>query len=656
MVPPATPGSWDRQRRVLLVFVAVVFTYVFLANSWVGDDAYITFRVSDNLIHGFGARWNVAERVQVYTNPLWMLLMAGASLVSGEFFYTSLVISLALCLAAVLTGVIALRGGAKGWLLFALLLSSKAFIDYTSSGLEYPLGYLLLAVFVVRLRVPDRRGVDDSSRRLVETVAIASLAFLNRADTLLLYLPAIAWLIWRHARKADWRLAARILAASAPAWGWLVFALVYYGFPFPNTYYAKVATGAPRWLQIQQGLAYTANSLRFDPITLGTIAVALGLSWTLKSVRVLVVGIGALAYVGYTMWVGADFMAGRFFSLPFLAAAMMVAESAQSRRAALAGIAALLAFNLINPLAPVKTGAFYEMGWPWRLQNGIKDERGGYHRATNVLLFEPFTALPDHQWVREGKSLRASSDPVAVRPSIGFIGFFAGPAKYVIDINALTDPLLARLPMSAAIYFDFWTSHYDRPIPEGYIESRRDGKNLLTDPLIREYFDELLLVTTGPVFSGRRARAIWDLNWGRYRRFQDLVTAARPLDIGVRAGGRRFQTDVGEVDGDKFVRTTGRAGYLLLGPRMQLQAGEYQVRWTGTTEAPGTPVDGWAEVCVNQCRNRIGRTLLVAPAEANGIVGELAFRLAKEADDVEFRVYTEAGTALRLQHVRLTRK
>ncbi|MCX6552082.1 MAG: hypothetical protein NTY02_13965, partial [Acidobacteria bacterium] len=75
-----------RLQGPLFAVVLVVFAWIFLANSWVGDDAYITFRVSDNLIHGYGLRWNVAERVQAYTNPLWMFVMAGGAAVTGEFY------------------------------------------------------------------------------------------------------------------------------------------------------------------------------------------------------------------------------------------------------------------------------------------------------------------------------------------------------------------------------------------------------------------------------------------------------------------------------------------------------------------------------------------------------------------------------------------
>ena len=49
---------------------------VVLSQAWVSDDAFITFRVIDNFVNGYGLRWNVDERVEVYTHPLWMLLLA----------------------------------------------------------------------------------------------------------------------------------------------------------------------------------------------------------------------------------------------------------------------------------------------------------------------------------------------------------------------------------------------------------------------------------------------------------------------------------------------------------------------------------------------------------------------------------------------------
>src|SRR5690242_16188482 len=67
----------------------VLLDVIVLRRAWVSDDAYITFRTVDNFIHGYGLTWNTAERVQAYTNPLWMLLVSIGSLVTREVFYTS---------------------------------------------------------------------------------------------------------------------------------------------------------------------------------------------------------------------------------------------------------------------------------------------------------------------------------------------------------------------------------------------------------------------------------------------------------------------------------------------------------------------------------------------------------------------------------------
>ena len=72
-----------------------------LTNAWVVDDAYITFRTVDNFIHNYGPTWNVDERVQAYTHPLWMFVISASAMVTGEVFFTSIAVSLICTLAAV---------------------------------------------------------------------------------------------------------------------------------------------------------------------------------------------------------------------------------------------------------------------------------------------------------------------------------------------------------------------------------------------------------------------------------------------------------------------------------------------------------------------------------------------------------------------------
>src|SRR5262249_4672184 len=348
-------------RRFVRVSLLVLFTYVFLANAWIGDDAHITFRSVWNFVHGYGLSYNPDERVQAYTHPLWMLTLAAAHFVTREFFFTVTAISY---FFSVLAGVVVLRRAktvGSAALTTVCLLSSKALIDYTASGLEYPLSYFLIALFYVNYF--ERRFDVPTPRELRFFTLIAALAFVNRADTSLLFVLPLAEITL-------WSLIARgrqtfrpLLVGALPAILWLAFATFYYGFPLPNTYYAKVANGIPAWLQHEQGWAYLFNSISHDPITLGTIALCL-----LFPVRVPGAmrrgAISAFLYVAYTVSSGGDFMGGRFFAMPFLVAVIGMVPDVERQLVPWLG-GALILYNLLVPIVPIKTTATYDAAWPW---------------------------------------------------------------------------------------------------------------------------------------------------------------------------------------------------------------------------------------------------------------------------------------------------
>ena len=389
------------------------------------------------------------------------------------------------------------------------------------------------------------------------------MAFLNRSDSILLYVGPLTYLAWfahgpRIACGSRCTLQSRshLLRRGCCS----RTSITDFHFPIPIT--RRSRPGFHGALQLRQGLAYVANSINFDPLTLGLIGLTAVVAFQRRRLPEIAAAASALVYVLYTISVGGDFMSGRFFAMPLLLCAVSSCASSQRREVGAALGAALVAYNVFAPLAPVKTRANYPDGaWAWRLQNGIKDERGHYHQITNVLFYAPFRALPDHLWYREGISFRNSAEKVSVQGSIGFFGFNAGPTKYVIDRNALSDPLLARLPVSESLYFEFYAGHFFRDLPNGYVESRRERRNLLVDPLLHDYYDKLLNVTAGPLFSWARARDIWELNFGRYRRIHELVTAQRPVAVSVAADNERFSTDVGvrNTRGERHSDRLGRA-------------------------------------------------------------------------------------------------
>src|SRR5580704_3162438 len=89
------------RRRATALVVACLLLVLLVRTAWVADQAYITFRTIDNFLQGLGLRWNPLERVQAFTHPLWLLLVAAGYAVTGEPYYTTLALSIGVSVAAV---------------------------------------------------------------------------------------------------------------------------------------------------------------------------------------------------------------------------------------------------------------------------------------------------------------------------------------------------------------------------------------------------------------------------------------------------------------------------------------------------------------------------------------------------------------------------
>ncbi|RMF75939.1 MAG: hypothetical protein D6744_12865, partial [Planctomycetota bacterium] len=299
------------RRHVAISAALVAFAAVWVRCAWVCDDAYITFRTIDNFVHGYGLRYNVAERVQAFTHPLWLFVVTAGYVVTREPYYTSLAISLACTLAAL--GLLAWCVARPAWVAvgaIAILATSKAFVDFSSSGLENPLTHLLLVWFVLAYR----RMLDGRGGPLAVGLS-AGLLSLNRFDAVLLALPALIVAGAKSPRRVG-----IIAAGFIPLAAWLAFSLAYYGTPLPNTAYAKLAAGVDRGFLLSHGLTYLVDALRYDAVTPLATAMALLIGFARPSRRITPLCAGAGLYVAYVVWVGGDFMSGRFLAAPLLLA------------------------------------------------------------------------------------------------------------------------------------------------------------------------------------------------------------------------------------------------------------------------------------------------------------------------------------------------
>src|SRR5439155_8812879 len=69
----AWPG---RVSAVLLMVPPLALAVLGWQHRWMSEDAFIVLRVVRNLLAGHGRVFNVGERVEIYTSPLWVGLLA----------------------------------------------------------------------------------------------------------------------------------------------------------------------------------------------------------------------------------------------------------------------------------------------------------------------------------------------------------------------------------------------------------------------------------------------------------------------------------------------------------------------------------------------------------------------------------------------------
>lgn len=513
--PPAM-AVW--QRYAALVLGLTLFAYVFIQNAWVSDDAYITFRSLEQLFAGNGPVWNPHQRVQVYTHPLWYWVQVVFRLFSANVFLNVILASFLACFAAML--LMARSLSITRWLaLLLLLISSKSYIDYTSSGLENPLSGLLLVLFFLVLgRIGEVRldaraaagGRVDLPRVSMLLLLIFSLLLLSRPDLATLAFPAMGWALWKLRGQGVARVSKLVLLGLAPLILFGLFSLFYYGFPFPNTAYAKLSTGIRRGLLLTQGVHYVESLRLFDPV-LPLVAVTAFVRGVVSSRPVLrALAWGLPLNLAYVIWIGGDFMAGRFFAAAYLVSALLLVAVPWRRASALVLLVAVAGIGLWSPFSPLRSTPSYD----YREHHGqVADERGVYFRHTSLHAWwkrDRKSVFPNMFFSRAGLRASKARRAVVMYPNVGMFGYWAGTDKIIVDKLALTDPLLARLPVPG-----FWRiGHFERRVPAGYVESLRTGENHIEDPSLHRLYEDLRLITQGDLLRGERFAAILRMNLG----------------------------------------------------------------------------------------------------------------------------------------------
>lgn len=515
----------------LLIFIGIITLL-----AWQSDDAYHAYIMAKNLVDGNGFVYNVGQRATASSCPLFTLVVAFGYLIFRNMFFVSLLINIifsALAYKILVWNNCRTKG--QVILSFCILSGCVSFVSYTTSGLENSMLFFLVACYL--------KVYFGSSRynwkKMLLLAFLVSLIAMTRMDAVLMVAPmsVYAYLCKRDEVSIGKMIGIGILGLL-PFVLWEVFATFYYGFPFPNTAYAKLGTNFPLRDYIVRGVKYYINAIICDPIVLVVPFFAVLAAVFVKKAQYIWCMAGVVLYCAYLIYIGGDFMMGRHFTVMFFISLYCyldiknhefseLGRGASFNRTFVGFVCAALIFGFTTD---VITSQFL---YGARFSSPISDERAGYFQYSS--LFNNVVSIAKtgdlcirDAWNEEGiKEYRDKGFSGGILSNCPGISKYYNNDMYLNDTYALGDPFLAHLP---AVKEDNWRiGHMWREAPEGYgnqvIYGDDENGNRVVNEDISQYYDIIREVTCGPLFSADRVKKVIELNIGKYNYLIDNYAA-----------------------------------------------------------------------------------------------------------------------------------
>ena len=458
--PRGVPSAMPRARVGLSVAIAAFLVYAALfiyRTSFVMDgtryfslfdDAMISMRYGRHLAGGLGLVWNPGERVEGYTNPLWVGFMALVHLLPIPLAKTSSIVQvtaailLALNLAIVHRIALAVADASEAVALGAVVLTGwyLPLNNWSLQGMEVSLLVAIVSASVwLCIRCLDG---DDVVRGLYVLLGASTWV---RPDMAVTLAAVAAFMIIvdapRRRQHAVWGAGAFVLGLASQT----LFRLWYFGAPFPNTYYLKM-TGYPAVLRVARGayvlvqFVWKANPLLFA-VVVATFPWRDRRSWLLAFI--VSVQMAYSAYVGgdaWEYWGGAN----RYISIAMPAFFILLSGRLHAIHPRRGGFVLLVAISVLSLNAIYGTGALEE----W------------------LLIKAPLHSGPGDENARDVETAIALDRVSAPNASVGVTR--AGTIPYFserrgIDFLGKVDSRIAhepsRVPGGARRFMDFRPGH-----------------------------------------------------------------------------------------------------------------------------------------------------------------------------------------------------
>lgn len=433
---PTRDRLWIFGASLLVLGVLVLFNL-----GHTVDDAFISFRYAENLVRGRGLVFNPGERVEGYTNFLWVILIAPCIALSIDPEAAAKVLGF---IAAAGTLAAVVRFGPRperfreiAWVAPLFLASSPPFVLWTTAGMETPLFTCLVAWSAVLVAEGLEKGaLPPSAGCLLGAAALTRPEGAGVAAVLAVLAGALGPRTPEY-RRSLVRFFGAFLLIFIPYFTWRWW---YYGQALPNTFYAKVGSGR---IQTIRGVYYTL--VFFATSGYWILLPLAGLWWSPRRRAALLLGGVTLALLGYTVYVGGDALPMFRFLVPllpafFLLLAMGASGLLQRFGASRYARPAVLALLIVFAVGAARIGF---AGLPYEdVQRDIKEVRawkevGAWFRANAypdaTIAVIPAGAIPYFSKLRAIDMLGLNDATIAHRDMPGLGSGLPGHEKFDVD-------------------------------------------------------------------------------------------------------------------------------------------------------------------------------------------------------------------------------
>lgn len=490
---------------VLACFAALAFHY----HPFFSDDGFISLRYAKRWVEGHGLTWTDGERVEGYTDFLWVVLNAAGGWLGFGYIATARtlgfvggVVALAALGVSLEPRRVSLPRLVIGGGLFA---SSAPFAIWAVGGLEQA---LMAGVLAVGLRALSQGEGSATERQWLSVagVAFAALALLRADGAVLVAAASLAlWCTPRPSRGRFLRAVRLALPTAGALAAQLAFRRSYYGDWQPNTAYVKVAFTLER---LQAGSDYVRSGFLSAAVLLVAALGASVRAWRGGRARTLAVPWAiVVVWSLYLSVVGGDIFPGFRQLIPALVPLCFIAgdefaarweagELASARAVPLAVL--LVAANGVVQFRNPENRRAKEERWEWDGSSMGRTLRTAFGKHAPLHAVDAAGALPYFTGFPSLDLLGLNDRHIArTRPAgfgKGFVGHELGDGAYVLrrapdllsfnwpagtwDPELLSGRELLALPEFRAKYQWIRVASQLRPPVVGEIWIRREGGKL----------------------------------------------------------------------------------------------------------------------------------------------------------------------------------